>query len=133
MKVELFVACDYAADYAGKLTLVGVFDSLGATQTPVYHPQLCVAAKLRFHDSEAGPKTVRFTLSDADGRDVLQPIEMKISAPAPPSDHATTVVNLVMNIGGIKFERLGEHALDLTLDGAHIASTPLFLRSVTSS
>ncbi len=130
MKVELFVACDFAADYAGKLTLVGVFDALGAPQMPVYHPQLCVAAKLRFDDTEAGPKTVRFTLTDTDGRDVLQPIEMKISAPPPPSDHTTTVVNLVMNIGGIKFERLGEHSLDLLLDGDHIASTPLYLRKV---
>lgn len=133
MKVELFVACDYAADYAGKLTLVGVFDALGAPQTPVYHPQLCVAAKLRFDDTESGPKTVRFTLTDTDGRDVLQPIEMKISAPTPPSDHTTTVVNLVMNIGGIKFDRLGEHSLDLLLDGDHIATTPLYLRKVAGA
>jgi hypothetical protein len=54
MKVELFAACDYAADYAGKLTLVGVFDTLGAPSIPVVHPQLSVVAKLRFDDAEAG-------------------------------------------------------------------------------
>jgi hypothetical protein len=37
-------------------------------------------------------------------------------------------VNLVMSLGGIKFERLGEHSLDLSVNGAHVASTPLFLR-----
>lgn len=130
MRTELFVACDFAADYAGKLTLVGVFDSLGAPQVPVVHPQLCVAAKLRFDDTEAGPKQVRFTLTDADGRDILQPIEMQIVAPAATPDTATSVVNLVINIGHIRFERLGEYALDLFLDGIQIASTPLYLRQV---
>ena len=133
MKVELFVACDYAADYAGKLTVVGIFDTLGAPQVPVLHPQLCVAAKLRFDDTEAGPKKVRFTLTDIDGRDVLQPIEMAINAPSSVADNATSVVNLVLNIGGVKFEHLGEHALDLSFDGVPVASTPLFIRPAASA
>ena len=128
MKVELFAACDFAADYAGKLTVVGIFDTLGAPQVPVLHPQLHVVAKFRFDDTEAGPKKVRFTLTDTDGRDVIQPLELPIAAPAPPIDTATSVVNLVMSLGGIKFERLGEHSLDLSITGAHVASTPLFLR-----
>lgn len=128
MKVELFAACDYACDYAGKLTLVGIFDTLGAPSVPVLHPQLCVAAKLRFDDTEAGPKQVRFTFTDVDGRAVLQPIDMPISAPAPAADSATSVVNLVLNIGGVKFERLGEYSLDLSVDGVQVASAPLFLR-----
>ncbi len=133
MKVELFVACDYAADYAGKLTVVGIFDSLGAPKVPVLHPQLCVAAKLRFDDTEAGPKKVRFTLTDIDGRDVLPPIEMAIAAPSSSADAATSVVNLVLNIGGVKFEHLGEHSLDLTIDGVSVASTPLFIRPAASA
>ncbi len=128
MKVELFAACDYAADYAGKLTVVGIFDTLGAPQTPVVHPQLGVVAKLRFDDTESGPKKVRFTLTDTDGRDVLQPLDLPIVAPSPPPETSSSVVNLVMSIGAVKFERLGEHALDLSVDGVHVASTPLFLR-----
>ena len=128
MKVELFVACDYAADYGGKLTVVGIFDTLGAPQTPVLHPQLCVAAKLRFDDTEAGPKQARFTLADLDGRPVLPPIDMPIVAPAAPPEIATSVVNLVINIGHVRFERLGEYSLDLSLDGLPVASAPLFLR-----
>jgi len=128
MKLELFVACDFAADYAGKLSLVGVFDTLGAPQVPVFHPQLCIAAKIRFDETETGPKNVHLSLTDPDGRNVLQPINLKIDTPTPPPDNSTAVVNLVFNIGGIKFERIGEHSLDLSLDGTHIASTPIFLR-----
>ena len=133
MKIELFAACDFAADYAGKLTVVGIFDSLGASQVPVLHAQLSVVAKLRFDDTEAGPKTVRFTLTDIDGRDVLRPLDMPIVAPAPGVETASSVVNLVMNINGVKFERLGEHSLDLAVDGVHVASTPLFLRPAAKS
>lgn len=127
MKIDLFVACDYAADYAGKLTLVGIFDSLGATQLPVLHPQLCVAVKLRFDDTEAGPKRARFSLSDADGREVLQPLDMPIAAP-PAAETSFSIVNIVMNISAVRFDRYGEHSLDLAIDGAHVASAPLFIR-----
>jgi hypothetical protein len=127
MKVELFAACDFAADYAGKLTLVGVFDTLGAPRVPVVHAQLSVVAKLRFDDAEAGPKTVRLRLADADGHPVLAPIDLPIVAPSS-SEGGMSVVNLVFNLGGICFERLGEHALDLSVDGVHAASTPLYLR-----
>ncbi len=128
MKTEIFVACDFAADYAGKLTLVGIFDTLGAPSMPVLHPQLCIAAKLRFEDTEVGSKRVRLTLTDADGRSVLPAIEMPIVIPRAPGENGTSVVNLVFNLGGVKFERMGEHAADLALDGSPVASTPIFLR-----
>lgn len=129
MKAELFTACDFAADYGGKLTIVGVFDTLGATHTPVVHPQLCIVAKIRFDDIEAGRRQVRFTLTDFDGQDVLKPLDMPITAPAAPAAEAVgSVVNLVLNINGVTFSRFGEHSLDLSIDGVHIASTPLYLR-----
>lgn len=133
MKVELFAACDFAADYGGKLTVVGIFDTLGASRTPVLHPQLCVAAKLRFDDTESGPKTVRFSLADSDGREVLPALEMPVVAPTPPADTATSVVNLVLNISSVRFERYGEHSLDLSVDGRHAASIPLYLRPAPPS
>lgn len=133
MKVELFAACDFAADYAGKLTLVGVFDSLGAAQVPVVHPHLSVVAKLRFEDSEAGSKSIRLSLADADGRPALAPIDLPIVAPTVPAAESSSLVNLVFNLGGIRFERFGEHALDLALDGVHIASIPIFLRRTAAA
>ena len=132
MKTELFVACDFAADYAGKLTLVGIFDTLGAPSTPVLHPQLCIAAKLRFEDTEAGAKRVCLNLTDADGRSVLPAVDMPIVIPRAPSEKATSVVILAFNLGGVKFDRMGEHAADLSLDGIPVASTPIFIRPATS-
>src|SRR5262245_38438823 len=73
MKVELFALCDYAADYGGKLTVVGIFDSIFAKQLPAVHALCCVAVKLRFEKIEEGEKRVRLSISDDDGKPVLQP------------------------------------------------------------
>ena len=130
MKIELFTVSDFAADYAGKLSVVGIFDTLSAKQTPVVHHQWSVAAKIRFEKIEEGQKRVRFSISDADGRSVLPPIEMPIAATVP-ADSPSATVNLVMNIGGIKFDHFGEYSVDLALDGRHEASTPLYVRQIS--
>ena len=129
MKIELFAICDFAADYAGKLTVVGIFDCLNAHQVPVAHPNLSVAIKIRFEQIEQGEKQVRFSISDADGGTVLPPIEMPIMANVP-EDLPSATVNLVLNIGGIKFAHFGEHSVDLALDGRYEASIPLFVRQI---
>ena len=129
MKIELFAICDFAADYAGKLVVVGIFDSLNAHQVPVVHPNLSVAIKIRFEKIEEGEKKVRFSISNADGGTVLPPIEMPITAHVP-EDLPSATVNLVLNIGGIQFAHFGEHSVDLALDGRHEASIPLFVRQI---
>ena len=129
MKIELFTVSDFAADYAGKLSVVGVFDTLFAKQAPIVHPHWCVAVKIRFEKIEEGQKRIRLSISDADGKAALPALEMPIVA-AVPDDAPSATVNLVVNFGGIKFERFGEHTVDLAVDGRHEASIPLFVRQV---
>ncbi len=129
MKIELFTVSDFAADYAGKLSVVGVFDTLFAKQAPIVHPHWCVAVKIRFEKIEEGQKRIRLSISDADGKAALPALEMPIVA-AVPDDAPSATVNLVVNFGGIKFERFGEHSVDLAVDGRHEASIPLFVRQV---
>ena len=129
MKIELFTVSDFAADYAGKLSVVGVFDTLFAKQAPIVHPHWCVAVKIRFEKIEEGQKRIRLSISDVDGKAALPALEMPIVA-AVPDDAPSATVNLVVNFGGIKFERFGEHSVDLAVDGRHEASIPLFVRQV---
>ena len=131
MKIELFAICDFAADYAGKLSVIGVFDTLFSKQTPVIHPYWCVAVKFRFEKIEEGRKNLRLSISDADGKPVLPAIEMPMIANTP-HDLPSSTVNLVLNIGGIKFEQFGEYSIDLAVDGRHEASTPLYVRQSSS-
>jgi hypothetical protein len=127
MKVEVLALCDFAADYGGKLTVVGVFDSIFARQMPAVHAHCCIAAKLRFEKIEEGAKKLRLTISDDDGKAVLPPIEIGITV-AMPADARTNAIQVVANIGGMKIERYGEYSIDLALDGRHEGSIPLFVR-----
>lgn len=127
MKVELFALCDFAADYGGKLSIVGMFDSIFTKQMPAVHPHCCLAVKLRFEKIEEGQKRVRLSISDDDGKSVLPAMEIPINVVMPP-DARTNTIQVVANIGGMKLEAFGEYSIDLALDGRHEASIPLFAR-----
>jgi hypothetical protein len=130
MKVELFALCDFAADYSGKLSVVGVFDTIFARQMPAVHQHCCVAVKLRFEKIEEGQKRVRLSISDDDGKLVLPAMEIPINVVMPP-DARTNTIQVVANIGGMKIESYGEYSIDLALDGRHEGSIPLFMRQIS--
>ena len=127
MKVELFALCDFAADYGGKLSIIGTFDSIFAKQMPAVHAQCCLAVRLRFEKIEEGQKRVRLSITDDDGKLVLPAMEIPINVVMPP-DAGSNTIQVVANIGGMKLETFGEYSIDLALDGRHEASIPLFAR-----
>ena len=131
MKLELFTVSDFAADYGGKLSVVGVFDTIFARQAPVVHPTWAITLKVRFDKIEEGPKKIRISISDADGKVVLPPIEISHDAKCPPDHHSGTF-QIVANIGGVKFENFGEYSIDLAVDGRHEGSIPLYVRQVAT-
>ena len=129
MQLEVLALCDFAADYGGKLTIVGIFDSIFARQMPAVHPHCCVAVKLRFDRIEEGQKQLRLAIADDDGKPVLPPIDIPINV-AMPTDGLTNAIQVVANINGIKFESFGEYTIDLGIDGRHEGRIPLFVRQM---
>jgi hypothetical protein len=131
MKIELFTVSDFAADYGGKLTVVGVFDTINARQAPIVHPTWAIAMKVRFEKIEEGPKKIRLSITDEDGKSTIPPIEITHEAKCPPEHHSGTF-QIVANIGGVKFENFGEYSIDLAVDGRHEGSIPLYVRQVVA-
>jgi hypothetical protein len=129
MKIELLALADFAADYGGKLTVVGLFDTIFARQMPAVHPHCCLAVKLRFDKEEEGQKRLRLAICDDDGKLVLPAMEIPIQVSMPP-DAETNTIQVVANIAGMKIESFGEHSIDLELDGRHQGSSPLFARQM---
>ena len=129
MKVELFALCDFAADYGGKLSVVGVFDSIFVRQLPAVHPHCCLAVKLRFEKIEEGGKKLRLSISDDDGKLAIPAMDIPINVMMPP-EARTNSIQVVANIGGLKVESFGEYSIDLALDGRHEGSIPLFVRQM---
>jgi len=132
MKTELFALCDFAADYGGKLNIIGVFDSIFAKQMPAVHAHCCIAVKLRFEKIEEGPKRLRLSLTDVDGKSILPPFEIPITV-SMPNDIHTNTIQVVANIDGLKIERFGEYSINLAVDSRHEASIPFFARQMPSN
>jgi hypothetical protein len=129
MKIELLALADFAADYAGKLSVVGIFDTIFARQMPAVHPHCCLAVKLRFDKEEEGQKRLRLSICDDDGKLVLPAMELPITV-AMPAEAQTNTIQVVANIAGMKIETFGEYSIDLELDGRHEGSSPLFARQM---
>jgi hypothetical protein len=127
MQLEVFALCDFAADYGGKFSVVGVFDTIIARQLPAIHQYCCIAVRMRFEKIEEGQKRVNLSVCDQDGTALLPPIEIPVSVAMPPGADSNTI-QVVGNIGGMKLDRFGEYSIDLAVDGRHEGSIPFFVR-----
>ena len=129
MNVELFALCDAAADYNGKLSILGAFDAIWARTAPAVHPQCAVALRMRFSKVEEGEHKVRINIVDADGKSVVKPFET--SANIRYQENVTSIAaNMILNLHGIKFPVFGDYSVDLTVDDKHEASLPLYVNQL---
>ena len=125
MEVQIASLCDSAADYGGKLCLIGAFDTILVRQFPALHPFCSVALRIVFRDTDEGKHTLRVNLIDDDGQSLLPgmpttPLEIRM-----PENQFFASVNLVFNLQGMRFTKPGQYSLDITLDGTMIARIPL--------
>jgi len=125
MNVELFVLCEAATDYQGKISILGTFDSIYGRVLPVVHPHCAVAVRLRFSRSEEGEHLIKINIIDEDGKSVVKPFETKGDVRFGDIPRTSMAVNMILNLQGLKFGNFGEYAVDLSLDGRHVASLPL--------
>lgn len=126
MKIETFVLCDAATESAGKLNILGTFDSIHARQVPAVHPQCAVAIRVRFDREERGDHKIRVNMIDADGRLVVPSLDAMLHVRIP-ENASSCAINMILNLQSLKFERFGEYSIDLQVDGVQSTSLPLFI------
>ena len=129
MKIELFVLCDAAADYHGKLNILGTFDVIWTKQVPAVHPQCAIALRVRFSRIEEGDHKVRINIVDEDGKVIIPSLEAGINVQFREMPSSISM-NLIFNIQGLKIHNFGEYSIDLAVDGRHEASLPLYIYRV---
>jgi hypothetical protein len=129
MDVEILALCDAATEHAGKLNIVGVFDQINSTQAPISARPCAVAARMRFLSLEAGNKSIRVAIVDADGRDVLPAININAAIQVPPNAPSATV-QIVVQMQQLQIPHFGEYELALAVDGRVEKSIPLFARQI---
>jgi len=124
MDVEIFALCDAATDSGGKLNLLGAFDRINVAEFPYAHPFCAVAVRVRFERIEQGKHHFRVDFVDQDGKSVIPTFEGDLSVNLP-QDVRSVCTNMILNLGGVKFERAGQYAIDLAIDGRHERSLPV--------
>ena len=129
MDIEIFTLCDAAADYQGRLSILGVFDSIMTAQIPAIHPFCAVAIRIRFTMTEHGLHRLTLHIVDDDGNLLIPALEGPFSVEMPGNSQIASA-NLVLVLGQLKFEKYGEYAINLAIDGRQEASLPLWVREL---
>jgi hypothetical protein len=129
MNIQVAVLCDAATDDNGKLNLLGAFDTIYAPQMPAIHPQCSVALRTTFMPGDEGTRKLVLNFINADGRPIMQAIELPVPVALPDDAHFLTR-NFIINIQQLKFEEPGLYSVDVRLDNESQASIPLLVKMV---
>jgi hypothetical protein len=128
MKVDIFCLCDFAQSASeGKMTIVGIFDSLFSENLPAIHGLFAVAIKLKIDPSEIGPKKIKLMFLGPDQTTIGQDVESTIVIP-PTHGSIPMNVQLVTLVPFLRLPQFGEYSVVLQIDEQQVASTPLYLR-----
>jgi hypothetical protein len=125
MKIELFTFCDFAQENAGKLTIVGTFDTIIARNFPCIHPHLSVVIRLRFNLWEFGNHQFRIETKTLDGEMLMETIQGNVEVKG--VGNATAVSHLVFTISNLHFKNPGVINFILYIDDKELSSIPLYL------
>lgn len=118
--------CDAATDYAGKLCVLGAFDTIVAPQLPVMHPQCAIALRLLFRKEEEGAHQLKIDFVNEDGVAVTPALEGKFEV-ALPEPFLFATRNLVLNLQQLQFAKAGQYAVDVQVDRTPLTSIPLLI------
>lgn len=124
MNIQIAALCDAAADYGGKLSLLGAFDTIMARQLPTKHPQCSVALRCVFDRNDEGTRHLRVDMVDADGKSIMPAVDIPYEVKLP-ADALHLSRNFVINIQQVKFDQAGHYAVVVSLDGRALMSVPL--------
>lgn len=125
MQLLLATLCDSAADYQGKLCVLGAFDTLCSQQFPVVHPQCSLAVRLLFYPPDVGRHQMSIQLVDDSGQSVMPAFTPLLEVGLPPGGVPFVTRNLVLNLQRLRFEKPGVYRFAITMDGAEVISLPL--------
>ena len=120
MEILTACLCDSAADYQGKLCILGAFDTIAAPEFPCTHPHSSIAIRLLLRDEDVGDHHLEIDVVDPDGRSVIpaakRPNILFHIAPLAPEVFFVSQ-NFVINFQGLPGREPGQYELRILLDG----------------
>ncbi len=127
MEVLTAVLCDSAADYNGKLCILGTFDTIWCPKFPATHPHCALAMRFLFRNEDVGQHRFEVHFVDADGHNAWPsgPLDIKIKIGQIPEPTYFVSRNFVLNLRGLPFKEPAQYSFDVRLDDQIIARIPL--------
>ena len=129
MEIQVAVLCDSAADYQGKLCILGTFDTIFTAQMPAVHPQCSIALRMTFSKAEEGKHQINLNFVDEDGKSIMPPIPITVEVMVP-EDSIFLSRNFLINIQQLKFEKPGLYSIDIAVDGRQEGNIPLLVKQM---
>ena len=125
MRVEYAFLCDAATEHGGKVNALGIgIDHLGVSVLPATHPRLSFVAHLRFEDADDAAVPFVVKMVDADGREVISPVEGRFQVQAAPGRRLEGA-NLLVDLVNLQFTATGPHEVQLWSEGDVLATLPI--------
>ena len=132
MRVEYAFLCDAATEHGGKVNALGIgIDRLGVSTLPATHPRLTLVARLVFEDAGGASLPFVVRMVDADGRDVLPPVEGRFQVVAT-SGQRLESASLLVDLQNLQFTTTGPHEVQVSSEGVTLATLPIEVWRVTS-
>ncbi len=126
MELAFAFLCDYADQTGGKLTAIGIgFDTIYARNVPATHQLFFAVAGFRFSQVEVGAKQLGVRIIDADGNNIVPPLDTTINVPPPPPGYNTRTHRIALALHRVVFPNFGDYSVSWLLAGQEVARTPL--------
>lgn len=128
MNFDIFTLCDSAQEYAGRMIIVGTFNTINVTTLPTVYPEFAIAAKITLDQAQKKVQSehiVKFYIKKIDSDlYLLPPFEHKINTDNTPD---FSDLNLVMRFNGIPIKEEGRYIVTMEIDSLK-KETNLFVR-----
>ncbi len=125
MTVQLASLCDSASDYAGKLCMLGAFDTLCSREFPVVHPACALVVRLIFEPNDSGRHQFMIRCIDPAGQECIPPFDPVVDVSFPSNFVPFVTRNIVLNLQRLRIERQGVYRWLVQLGDQTLASIPL--------
>lgn len=134
MEIEYALLADAAQQSSdGKLYVMGGgIGTIGAKTFPTIHPTMSLVLKLQLHPSECDREhRLEVQLWDADGQSIGTGVNGAFNVPRSPEGRLA-YAQMILNILQARFEKPGDYAFHIIVDGQHVKTLPLELQQGNS-
>lgn len=132
MKVTFAHICDYATiSREGKLSVLGIFSTLGALKFPVQHPLMHLVFEVEMSSAELNSDiTARIELRKPDGERVTGgELKFRVGGKAPAGEKPRFAQ--IAPIAGTRFDGAGTYEWTIWLNGIHQCDVPFKVFQIT--